>query len=136
MDFDFVKLGDLPEVTEIQTGDTVVVIRDGELFRLDASNMGGGAGTYFMELNTENSTYNDGTIYCTADITEMLEAFYAGARIVYKYDNTLVTDSEFESVVAQGSFAVVTAEGMTIGSGVAIGVGYQSIIFTNGYAVS
>lgn len=39
---DFENLADVPMIDEVQDDDTVLVVRDGEVFRADGSNLGGG----------------------------------------------------------------------------------------------
>lgn len=86
---DFKKLGEVATVEEILDTDTVLVARDGQIYRADKSKVGGGAGGYLLEPADEEitkSSDSDGVFYITSKIDDMLKAIEAGATVTIKMD--------------------------------------------------
>nr|DAH18465.1 MAG TPA: hypothetical protein [Caudoviricetes sp.] len=88
---DFVKLGEVQEVEEILDTDTVLVARDGQIYRADKSKVGGGAGGYLLEPADEEivamDTDEQHSHFCiTSKIDDALKAIEAGATVTIKMD--------------------------------------------------
>lgn len=86
---DFKKLGEVATVEEILDTDTVLVARDGQIYRADKSKVGGGAGGYLLEPADEEivaKSGEDGAYYITTKIDDMLKAIEAGATVTIKMD--------------------------------------------------
>lgn len=86
---DFKKLGEVATVEEILDTDTVLVARDGQIYRADKSKVGGGAGGYLLEPADDEivtKSGEDGTYYITTKIDDMLKAIEAGATVTIKMD--------------------------------------------------
>lgn len=87
---DFTRLADVAAVDEIQDGDTVLVVRDGEVYRADKGNIGG-AGGYVLEIGVEDiadysptDSGGEKSITITKPIDEMLEVIKKGGSVVFK----------------------------------------------------
>lgn len=83
---DFKKLGEVATVEKILDTDTVLVARDGQIYRADKSKVGGGAGGYLLEPADEEITKASGVFYITSQINDMLKAIEAGATVTIKMD--------------------------------------------------
>ena len=94
---DFKKLGEVATVEEILDTDTVLVARDGQIYRADKSKVGGGAGGYLLEpaddeivaadKNTEHSQF-----CITTKIDNVLKGVEAGAPLTVKMDGKHISD--------------------------------------------
>lgn len=92
---DFVKLGEVATVEEILDTDTVLVARDGQIYRADKSKVGGGAGGYLLEpadAEIVKASDSSGTFYITSQINDMLKAIEAGATVTIKMDGKHFAD--------------------------------------------
>ena len=138
---DFKKLGEVATVEEILDTDTVLVARDGQIYRADKSKVGGGAGGYLLEpaddeVVADSSSDDDGGFYITTKIDGMLLALEAGSPVSIRVDSKVLLGAEGATVtlipgtwmsgelVEQGGLALV-AIGFFISGLVSIG-------FTNG----
>lgn len=86
---DFKKLGEVATVEKILDTDTVLVARDGQIYRADKSKVGGGAGGYLLEpadAEIVKASDSSGTFYITSQINDMLKAIEAGATVTIKMD--------------------------------------------------
>lgn len=86
---DFKKLGEVETVKEILDTDTVLVARDGQIYRADKSKVGGGAGGYLLEpadAEIVKASDSSGVFYITSKIDDMLKAIEAGATVTIKID--------------------------------------------------
>nr|DAL27146.1 MAG TPA_asm: hypothetical protein [Caudoviricetes sp.] len=86
---DFLKLGEVSTVEEILDTDTVLVARDGQIYRADKSKVGGGAGGYLLEPadgEIVKASDSSGVFYITSQINDMLKAIEAGATVTIKMD--------------------------------------------------
>ena len=86
---DFVKLGEVATVEEILDTDTVLVARDGQIYRADKSKVGGGAGGYLLEpadAEIVKDSDSSGAFFITSQINDMLKAIEAGATVTIKMD--------------------------------------------------
>ena len=93
---DFLKLGEVQEVEEILDTDTVLVARDGQIYRADKSKVGGGTGGYLLEPADEEITKasdSSGEFYITSQINDMLKAIEAGATVTIKMDGKYFEES-------------------------------------------
>ena len=139
---DFLKLGEVATVEEILDTDTVLVARDGQIYRADKSKVGGGAGGYLLEPADEEivaKSGEDGAYYITTKIDDMLKAIEAGATVTIKMDGKHIDDSMAGATVY--ICLLLAAGGGTIGTelpGVALmgvvlmGGDFGPIYFTNG----
>lgn len=92
---DFKKLGEVATVEEILDTDTVLVARDGQIYRADKSKVGGGAGGYLLEPADDEivaKSGENGTYYITTKIDDMLKAIEAGAAVTIKMDGKHIDD--------------------------------------------
>lgn len=89
---DFKKLGEVETVDEILDGDTLLVARDGEIYRVDAASAGGGVGGYLLEpQESEISLDSDnGQIIITTKVDDMVAAYKAGAHVVIHFPAAFV----------------------------------------------
>lgn len=139
---DFKKLGEVATVEEILDTDTVLVARDGQIYRADKSKVGGGAGGYLLEPADDEivaKSGENGTYYITTKIDDMLKAIEAGATVTIKMDGKHIDDSMAGATVY--ICLLLAAGGGTIGTelpGVALmgfvlmGGDLGPIYFTNG----
>lgn len=138
---DFKKLGEVETVEEILDTDTVLVARDGQIYRADKSKVGGGAGGYLLEPADDEitkSSDSNGVIYITSQINDMLKAIEAGATVTIKMDGKHIDDSMAEATVY--ICLLLAAGGGTLGTeqpgialmGYALIGGLAAIYFTNG----
>ena len=86
---DFVKLGEVETVEEILDTDTVLVARDGQIYRADKSKVGGGAGGYLLEPADAEivamDTAEEHSQFCiTSKIDDVLKGVKAGAPLTVK----------------------------------------------------
>lgn len=91
-DFDFAKITEVPEIEELQETDTVLAIRDGELYRV-ASGAVGGVGGYIYEPAENTIIGNETTIAITDDCSEMLETIKAGGPVTLVLPAKTLDDS-------------------------------------------
>lgn len=92
---DFLKLGEVATVEEILDTDTVLVARDGQIYRADKSKVGGGAGGYLLEPADDevvaDSSSDDGSqFFITAKIDDMLLALEAGSPVSIRVDGKVL----------------------------------------------
>lgn len=139
---DFKKLGEVETVEEILDTDTVLVARDGQIYRADKSKVGGGAGGYLLEpadAEITKASDSSGAFFITSQINDMLKAIEAGATVTIKMDGKHIDDSMAGATVY--ICLLLTAGGGTIGTelpGVALmgfvlmGGDLGPIYFTNG----
>lgn len=138
---DFKKLGEVATVEEILDTDTVLVARDGQIYRADKNKVGGGAGGYLLEPADDEITKasdSSGAFYITSQINDMLKAIEAGATVTIKIDGKHANDDMAGATVyASLVFAVNGGPMETELPGVAL-MGYAMmgdfalIYFTNG----
>lgn len=106
---DFTRLADVAAVDEIQDGDTVLVVRDGEVYRADKGNIGG-AGGYVLEIGVEDVTVlssDDLVIAVTKPVDEMLEVVKKGGHVVMALD-AAVLPMIYEEFAEQAEMLVGT----------------------------
>lgn len=92
---DFKKLGEVATVEEILDTDTVLVARDGQIYRADKSKVGGGAGGYLLEpadAEIVKASDSSGVFYITSQINDMLKAIEAGATVTIKMDGKHISE--------------------------------------------
>ena len=140
---DFKKLGEVATVEEILDTDTVLVARDGQIYRADKSKVGGGAGGYLLEPADEEIVAMDtgeqhSQFYITSKIDDMLKAIEAGATVTIKIDGKHVIDgmegaTVYTSLVFAANGGPMEAElpGVAL-MGYAMMGDFASIYFTNG----
>lgn len=107
---DFLNLAEVPEVDSVQDGDTVFVVRDGEVRRVAKDKVGGGAGGYLLEIPVEDvQTTESGEIYVTTNIDEMLAVVNAGGSLVIKMDASII-DADLAGTPIVLTAMVVTSD--------------------------
>lgn len=143
---DFLKLGEVATVDEILDTDTVLVARDGQIYRADKSKVGGGAGGFLLEPADEEivamDTAEEHSQFCiTSKIDDVLKGVKAGAPLTVKMDgkhasNDIAGTSIYIAIFcfASGGFletempgAVLYGCGFNLLSG-----GFTMFTFTNG----
>lgn len=92
---DFKKLGEVETVEEILDTDTVLVARDGQIYRADKSKVGGGAGGYLLEpaddeVVTDSGSDDGGQLFITTKIDDMLLALEAGSPVSIRVDGKVL----------------------------------------------
>ena len=110
---DFKKLGEVATVEEILDTDTVLVARDGQIYRADKSKVGGGTGGFLLEPADEeivNTSDSGGAFYITSQINDMLKAIEAGATVTIKMDGKHL-DESMEGAVMRLSLMAAASGG-------------------------
>ena len=110
---DFKKLGEVETVEEILDTDTVLVARDGQIYRADKSKVGGGAGGYLLEpadAEIVEDSDSSGVFYITSQINDMLKAIEAGATVTIKMDGKHFGEGMKGAVVHTCLIAAVSGE--------------------------
>lgn len=109
---DFKKLGEVATVEEILDTDTVLVERDGQIYRADKSKVGGGAGGYLLEPADAEivamDTEEQHSEFCiTSKIDDMLKGVEAGAPLTVKMDGKHISNdiAGMSVYIAISSFA-------------------------------
>lgn len=137
---DFKKLGEVATVEEILDTDTVLVARDGQIYRVDKSKVGGGAGGYLLEpaddeVVASSSSDDSGQFYITTKIDDMLLALEAGSPVSIRVDGKVLgvegTTATLIPVILM-SGELVEQQGLAL---MAIGIfitDFVQIGFTNG----
>lgn len=95
---DFAKLGEVATVEEILDTDTVLVARDGQIYRADKSKVGGGAGGYLLEPADAEivamDTEEPHSQFCiTSKIDDVLKGVKAGAPLTVKMDGKHISNN-------------------------------------------
>lgn len=139
---DFLKLGEVATVEEILDTDTVLVARDGQIYRADKNKVGGGAGGYLLEPADEEITKasdSGGAIFITSQINDMLKAIEAGATVTIKMDGKHFEESMAGAVlhtcliaVASGGPLETQMPGIALVGYAFTGGDFGQICFTNG----
>lgn len=143
---DFKKLGEVETVEEILDTDTVLVERDGQIYRADKSKVGGGAGGYLLEPADAEIVAMDTAVkhsqFCiTSKIDDVLKGVKAGAPMTVKMDGKHISN-DFAgtsiyiaiSFFASGGFLETEMPGAVLyGGGLNLIAGDLLIfVFTNG----
>lgn len=94
---DFLKLGEVATVEEILDTDTVLVARDGQIYRADKSKVGGGAGGCLLEPADDEivalDTEKEHSEFCiTSKIDDVLKGVKAGAPLTVKMDGKHISN--------------------------------------------
>lgn len=139
---DFKKLGEVATVEEILDTDTVLVARDGQIYRADKNKVGGGAGGYLLEPADEEITKasdSGGAIFITSQINDMLKAIEAGATVTIKMDGKHFEESMAGVVVRTSLIAALSGgsietqlPGIALMGFAILGGDVGQIFFTNG----
>lgn len=138
---DFKKLGEVATVEEILDTDTVLVARDGQIYRADKSKVGGGAGGYLLvpaddEVVADSSSDDGGTFYITTKIDDMLLALEAGSPVSIRVDGKVLLGDEGATVTLIPGIlmtgALVEGEGLALMAISTFISGLVTLGFTNG----
>ena len=138
---DFKKLGEVATVEEILDTDTVLVARDGQIYRADKSKVGGGAGGYLLEpaddeVVADSSSDDGGQFFITTKIDDMLLALEAGSPVSIRVDGKVLLGVEGATVTLIPGIlmtgAVVEGEGLALTAISTFISGVVMIGFTNG----
>lgn len=94
---DFLKLGEVATVEEILDTDTVLVARDGQIYRADKSKVGGGAGGYLLEpadaeIVAMDTAEEHSQFFITSKIDDILKGVKAGAPLTVKMDGKHISN--------------------------------------------
>lgn len=91
---DFMNLAEVPEVESVKDGDTVFVVRDGEVCRVAKDKVGGGgAGGYVVNAAFSDVSADNGLIIATP-IPGMMDAARNGASVSVNMDIGLVMSED------------------------------------------
>lgn len=137
---DFKKLGEVATVEEILDTDTVLVARDGQIYRADKSKVGGGTGGYLLEpaddeVVVDSSSDDVRLFYITTKIDGMLLALEAGSPVSIRVDGKVLGVEGTTATLIPGTLMsgkLVEQQGFAL---MAIGIfitGLVQIGFTNG----
>lgn len=138
---DFKKLGEVATVEEILDTDTVLVERDGQIYRADKSKVGGGAGGYLLEpaddeVVTVSGSNDGGQLLITTKIDDMLLALEAGSPVSIRVDGKVLLGIEGATVTLIPGVlmtgALVEEEGLALTAYSPFISGLITIGFTNG----
>lgn len=142
---DFMNLAEVPEVDGVQDGDTVFVVRDGEVCRVAKDKVGGGAGGYVVNVAAEEfSADEDSGMFCiTTPVPGLLEAVASGAVVTIAVDaGALMSGGETGAnayittlgAADMGALAGEEYAGYIVSACMMVG-DYINVLFTNGRAV-
>lgn len=125
-DFEFTKITDVPEIEELQDNDTVLAIRDGELYRV-AKDAVGGAGGYLLSVADNEVTMEDSSnLYITTPCQEAIDALRAGGNVTIAF-NVEKIDEEFAGYglcyMTISNFFVVDGSAMGLSGEIILGFG-------------
>lgn len=141
---DFLKLGEVATVEEILDTDTVLVARDGQIYRADKSKVGGGAGGFLLEPADDEivamDTDEQHSHFCiTSKIDDALKAIEAGAPLTVKMDGKHISEDMAGAVfhicliaVASGGPIETQLPGIALVGFAFTGGDFGQICFTNG----
>lgn len=142
---DFLKLGEVATVEEILDTDTVLVARDGQIYRADKSKVGGGAGGYLLEpadaeIVATDTAEEHSQFYITSKIDDVLKGVKAGAPLTVKMDGTHISNTYAGTSIytaisffASGGALETEMPGVVLmGGGLSVTGGLTQFIFTNG----
>lgn len=143
---DFKKLGEVATVEEILDTDTVLVARDGQIYRADKSKVGGGAGGYLLEpadaeIVAMDTAEEHSQFWITSKIDDVLKGVKSGAPLTVKMDGKHISNNYAGTsiYIAISSFALGGALETEIPGGVLYSGGFNLLlgafamfIFTNG----
>ena len=143
---DFKKLGEVETVEEILDTDTVLVARDGQIYRADKSKVGGGTGGYLLEPADEEivamDTSEQHSQFCiTSKIDDVLKGVEAGAPLTVKMDGKHISEGSagtsiytvFSSFIAGGVLETEMPGCVLYGGGFSMVNGDGILfVFTNG----
>lgn len=139
---DFVKLGEVATVEEILDTDTVLVARDGQIYRADKSKVGGGAGGYLLEpadAEIVKDSNSSGAFFITSQINDMLKAIEAGATVTIKMDGKHFAEGMEGAVLHTCLIAAASGEpietqlpGIVLMGFAFAGGDFGQFLFTNG----
>lgn len=138
---DFKKLGEVATVEEILDTDTVLVARDGQIYRADKSKVGGGAGGYLLEpaddeVVTDSGSDDGGQLFITTKIDDMLLALEAGSPVSIRVDGKVLLGIEGATVTLIPGVLMTGApleeEGLALMAIIPFISGFIMIGFTNG----
>lgn len=126
---DFKKLGEVATVEEILDTDTVLVARDGQIYRADKSKVGGGAGGYLLEPADEEivatDTAEEHSQFCiTSKIDDVLKGMKAGTPLTVKMDGKHISNDYAGTSV----YTVISS----FGSGGALETGMPGVVLYSG----
>lgn len=134
-EFDFVNLAEVEEVENLQDGDTLLVARGGDVFRISKDIAGGGVGGYLIKPSAGEVIENEIGYYITTPCDELIKVVKAGGTATIIIDTSIVGVDEGDMYInlvmaySPQMFESVGAE--LFGAGMALG---QTInfVFTNG----
>lgn len=142
---DFKKLGEVATVEEILDTDTVLVARDGQIYRADKSKVGGGAGGTLLEpadaeIVATDTAEEHSQFYITSKIDDVLKGVKAGAPLTVKMDgkhisNTYAGTSIYTAIsfFASGGVLETGMPGVVLmGGGLSLTGSLTRFAFTNG----
>lgn len=141
---DFKKLGEVETVEEILDTDTVLVARDGQIYRADKSKVGGGAGGYLLEPADEEivamDTDEQHSHFCiTSKIDDALKGLETGAPLTVKMDGKHISEDMAGAVLRTCLIAAASGEpietqlpGIVLMGFAFAGGDFGQFLFTNG----
>lgn len=136
---DFMNLAEVPEVDSVKDGDTVFVVRDGEVCRVAKDKVGGGAGGYLVDVSAEELVIEDDVFLIATPVPGLIEAAASGAAVSVAIDIGLIAEEDIElgtkaympttGVIDAGvlgeEFAGMILAGVICGQ-------FLTVVFTNG----
>lgn len=141
---DFMNLAEVPEVDFVQDGDTIFVVRDGEVRRVAKDKVGGGAGNYVVNPASGEAFVDSDIFYVTTPVPGLLDAMRNGSTATVAADlGALVGESEIgvtacvtclggaDVKAVFGEDAAGVPDGCVL-SGIVLPGGYAVTMFTNG----
>lgn len=133
--FDFLKLGEVPEVDKLLDTDTVLAVRDGEVYRVPKGQVGGAGGYLIVPEEDEIIEERDNVFWITTPCQEAFDVIRAGGNVTIAMDEsgTLLYMSLLGAVIMDGSGFGLSGDVM---EGWSYGLGDDLMFaFTNGQAV-
>lgn len=109
---DFMNLAEVPEVESVKDGDTVFVVRDGEVCRVAKDKVGGGAGGYVVNAAFSDVAKDRNLMCITTPIPGMLEAARNGASVSVNIDLGLIFTDDDEDPQETGYIVTMQTTGV------------------------
>lgn len=133
MALDFKKLGEVSTVDKVLDGDTLLVARDGGIYRVNAGSVGGVGGYLLAPAESEVSFDSDtGGITITSAVDDMIAAYKAGAHVVIHLPASVVNTILGSAIPIDATMLVLAEAEGTIMGAILLVETMCLIVFTNG----
>lgn len=142
---DFLNLAEVPEVDSVQDGDTVFVVRDGEVRRVAKDKVGGGAGGYLVDVAAGETLTEEGdsSFIITTPTPGLLEAAASGAVVSIALDASVLLGEAEEIGIKAYIPTIGVMDATILGedfagfilAGINVNGQFAAVCFTNGQPI-